>query len=478
MYRIPMICGLMAAAGVAGPGCAPSQHAAFAPVRHGVAERTGLDIRWQASSDMDPEVRAQVKELLRDELTLDEALRVALLENQELQAVFAELGMGRGAVADALALENPELEVEMRFPLHEHAEGNAPVIELAVMQDIMSVFTLGRRRDAAHARLQGARQRALAAALDLVAEVRRAYYAVQAAEQIRQMRSTVYLTLEASYELKKQLHELGNITELALVQEQALYEQARLDLAASEAMAAEAREPLNTLLGLWGEDAGAWIIPGRLDDLPDEPMSLDELEREAILRSIDLDEMRWQMRAGHADASVLRRRRWLPEVGVGASVEREAPGEWAVGPAVAIQLPVFDRRSGALLRNRAELEATKRRYAARAVEIRASARAARMRLTNARQRVLHLRDVLLPLRQRVLDQAMLQYNAMNLDLFSLLQAKRDQIETGRQYIEALRDYWTARATIDQIRAGRTPAIQPGSAPPSMAGPTGRSQDAH
>lgn len=43
---------------------------------------------------------------------------------------------------------------------------------------------------------------------------------------------------------------------------------------------------------------------------------------------------------------------------------------------------------------------------------------------------------------------------MSVSLFQLLLAKRDQIETARHYVEALRDHWSARAEAEQLRSGR------------------------
>ena len=63
------------------------------------------------------------------------------------------------------------------------------------------------------------------------------------------------------------------------------------------------------------------------------------------------------------------------------------------------------------------------------------------------------RDVLLPLRQRVLEETELHYNAMTIGVFQLLAAKRDQIATARTYVELLRDYWLARNEVQRMLAG-------------------------
>ena len=68
-----------------------------------------------------------------------------------------------------------------------------------------------------------------------------------------------------------------------------------------------------------------------------------------------------------------------------------------------------------------------------------------------------IKAVLLPARQRILEQTQLQFNAMSVSVFQLLLARRDQVDAARSYVEALRDYWTARAEAEQLRSGRLPA---------------------
>jgi hypothetical protein len=41
-------------------------------------------------------------------------------------------------------------------------------------------------------------------------------------------------------------------------------------------------------------------------------------------------------------------------------------------------------------------------------------------------------------------------------LFQLLQAKREQIAAAQAYVQLLQDYWMARATAEQLLAGRLP----------------------
>ena len=90
------------------------------------------------------------------------------------------------------------------------------------------------------------------------------------------------------------------------------------------------------------------------------------------------------------------------------------------------------------------------------MQIRAVARATASRLAAARERATYIKNVLLPSRERILNATQLQYNGMGASVFQLLMAKREQIATAQSYVEALRDYWTAFAEAEQLRAGRLP----------------------
>jgi len=69
---------------------------------------------------------------------------------------------------------------------------------------------------------------------------------------------------------------------------------------------------------------------------------------------------------------------------------------------------------------------------------------------------MYYRDIVLPLHERIVNEAQLQYNAMQLSPFELLRAREQQIQTAVSYIEALRDYWLARGDLEQLMSGRLP----------------------
>ena len=63
----------------------------------------------------------------------------------------------------------------------------------------------------------------------------------------------------------------------------------------------------------------------------------------------------------------------------------------------------------------------------------------------------------MPLRHQIVQQNQLQFNAMQVGIFELLQSKQAEIDAGREYVEALKDYWVARAELERAVGGRIEA---------------------
>lgn len=108
-------------------------------VRQAVSERTGQTVEWSAqpSAADDPSVRA----MLREELTSDRAVAVAMANSPRLQATLAELGIARAELLEASVVRNPLFEAEIRFPRDPFRP-----YELRVAQTLVDLIQLPRRR--------------------------------------------------------------------------------------------------------------------------------------------------------------------------------------------------------------------------------------------------------------------------------------------------------------------------------------------
>jgi outer membrane protein, heavy metal efflux system len=436
---------------VAAAGCASIEpRAGFDDVRTSVAGRSGQTVHWNTGTPEESETRDAIGALLAEELSSEAAVQVALLNNRDLQSVYEELSIAQADLVRAGLLRNPVFSGELRFA----TDGGGTGIVLDVAQDFVSLFSMPLRKGRAAAAFEAAKVRVTAEVLDLAFEARTAFYDYQGAEQTREMRQTVLQATAASYDLAKRLRAAGNNRDLDVSNERALYEQSKLDLAAAEAEVVRTREQMNALMGLWGEQTERWHAAVRLPVIPQDEPPLDDLEGRATANSLELALLRREAEIAARSAGIARPFGWLNDGEIGAAAERETDGQWSVGPSVATPVPLFDQGQTAAGEANARYRQAAERTIARAVEIRSRARAAQSALLSARDRARYLERVVLPLRAEIVEQTQLQYNAMQVSAFQLLQAKRDQITAGGDYVDSLREYWYARAALDQILRGR------------------------
>jgi outer membrane protein, heavy metal efflux system len=387
-----------------------------------------------------------VKALLAAPLTAETAARVALLNNRGARAAAEELGIAQAELAGVKRLPNPTLSAALRF-----LPGGEKELDLAAMIDVSALLFALARGGAAEDAVLAAKLDAVGVLVDLSYATRRGFIEYQAAVELVELRQSIFAAFDASATAAERLREAGNVTLSSQATEQALREEARSALALAHAESVAARERLNALMGVFGSDAG-WRSSARLPDLPARELSTERLEREAVLGSLDLAAAKQHYVAAARQAGIVQNAGWLPELKAGVSAERG--DDWGIGPALELELPLFYQGQAEAGVARARMKQREHAYAELAVQVRSAARAARARLEAARSAVVQSRDVVLPLRQRVVQQTQLEYNGMLVGVFDLLVAKREQLAALEQYLQLRRDYWLARLTAEQLLAGR------------------------
>lgn len=431
-------------------GCASvNLNAGFSEVGTVVEERAAATIVWNRGTELDPEAAETLRALLQTKFTADDAVQIAMLNNRDLQATYTDLGVAQADLVQAGLFRNPILDAAVLFPL----SGVRPDLQLSVVISFLDALYVPLRKRVASARFEEAKLRITGAVLDLATQVRRAFHEHQANEQMLELRQAIVQALTASWDVSRRLHEAGNITDLDLARDRAAAEVSRLALRSAEIVVRQSREHLNDLMGTWGEQTG-WEIDGRLPDIPAEAVPVNGLEQVALSRSIDLSQARHRIITAGQQLGYDRATALMPETELGVGAEREEG--WKVGPVLSVPIPLFDQGQARVGRAVAELRRAQQEYYALAVRVRATARAVRDRMLGARDRALYYRDILLPLQERIVNEAQLQYNAMQIGIFHLLRDRERQIETGVAYVEALREYWLAQADLLHISSGRLP----------------------
>jgi cobalt-zinc-cadmium efflux system outer membrane protein len=315
------------------------------------------------------------------------------------------------------------------------------------------------RKAAAERDFEAAKLRVTNEVMALAGEVRTAFYQAQANKQFVEMLQQVVEATGTGVEVAERLRKAGNITELALYQRKALHQESRLALAAVEAAFMDSRERLNAMMGVWGT-ATRWSMNTRLPEIPDREIDVTTIEKQAIESNLELEMMRLQMEALAKRAGIVNVTSVIPDLEIGFRWERSEDGDWEDGPSISFPIPIFDFGQAKRARARAQLEQVRANYKDLAIRIRSAARGAARGLEMARMKERHLREVMLPLRERIIEGLMLEYNAMQIGVFRLLMAQEQQLLTGQRYIDALREYWLARGRVELIVNGRMASAAP------------------
>jgi outer membrane protein, heavy metal efflux system len=445
------ICALTLPAGVA-----REKDDAFHSVQMSVRERTGKGVRWEQDQAAREQALQNVRQLLCKPLTVDTAAQIALLNNRALQATFEEIGLSAADVLEAASIPNPRSDLAIRFP---DKPPTGTYIDYGAAIDFLSIIMIPLKKRVAKDQLESATLRTADDTLELVSQVKAAFYSLQASQQLLKRFELIVDANAASLDLAQRQHEAGNINDLALAQQQESYSRSRLGVATTEAEIRRNREKLNRLLGLWGPDTD-WQIAGELPEVPNSDLPIRGLERLAISQRLDLQAEYLRVTSQAKNLGLTKSFRLLGALDFGVESERETDSQTRTGPRFAIELPIFNQGQARIARGEAALRQAQDKFAALAIDIRSQIRELRDELMSKREIARFYQEELLPGQRRILNESLANYNAMEIGNFELFTTKAEEARTEREYLEAARDYWITRAELERAVGGNLRPRQP------------------
>ena len=449
--------GVLAAALFLG-GCATfSRDGGFNAVSTATTDR-GLkqQTAWIRSDDDAKAARASVAKLLEAPVNPDAAVQIALLNNPGLQATYADLGIAEADVVQAGRLRNPG------FSFARLRRGDELEIERTFLFDLLGLITMPIRTELETRRFRATQARVAAEVLQVASDTRRAWYRAVAAREGVRYAEQVKEAAEASAELARRLAAAGNFSKLDHAREQVFYAEATARLARAQQVALSERERLTQQMGLWGNDID-YKLPDRLPDLPQDSRTIADIESRALQQRLDVQSAMQDAENIAASFGLTRATGFLSVLEIGYQHNSETGQPRQTGYEIELRLPIFDW--GAARNARAEytyMQAVNR-AADIAVRARSEVREAYSAYRTAFDLAKHYRDEIVPLRKRISDENVLRYSGMLISVFELLADARQQVAAVNAYIESLRDFWLAEATLELALTGKSPgAISTGS----------------
>mgnify|MGYP001147296050 CR=1 FL=1 len=445
-------------------GCANfSPDSGFDAIQSASREHLQKDVVWTRDDASRSQTQARVDALLAQPLSSDAAVQVALLNNPGLQAAFNMLGIAEADRVAAQRLPNPG------FSIGRLTRGSEVEWERSLHLSLARLLTMPMRSEIEQRLYEQTRRELVLEVLRLAADTRRAWVAAVAAGQTAQYQQQAMEAAKSGAELARRMAQVGNWSRLKQAREQSFYADAALAVARAEQAKLLARERLVRLMGL--DHGGGVQLPERLPDLPKSLPRLPDVEQQAMDSRLDLQAVKLQSEALAKHLGLTRRTRLINvlELGISHNSSNEEPVQR--GYEISFELPLFDwgesRVAAAESRYRQALE----RARETAVNARSQVREAYALQQSQYAIARHLRDEVVPLKQRISEETLLRYNGMLIGVFELLADARSQISSVNAAIEAQRDFWLADADLQMALVG-TPsktAITVSSAPAEASG---------
>jgi outer membrane protein TolC len=265
--------------------------------------------------------------------------------------------------------------------------------------------------------------------------------------------------------LAEKLTETGAINKLDLARRKVFATELDAQVAAARQEAVTTRERLARLMGLWGSSELAELLPNALPPMPGKSLSLVAVERKAMDRRVDLMVARLEVEALARSFGLTRRTRFINVLDAGGDwktqKDKGEPKAEGGGFNIAFEVPLYDF-------GRARVREAEQRYLeavnslrALAIDAQSKAREAYMAYSSARGIVAKYESEVLPLRETISAETELQYNAMQVDAFTLLETARANAAARVAAIEAKRNFWLASTDLSVALLGGGSLTQDG-----------------
>ena len=450
-------------------GCASfSQDGGFTTVEQLTKERVGQTPTYQRTGEQTDSAKARVAELLKLPLDADSVVQIALLNNRDLQASYAQLGIAESDLVRAGRLANPS------FSFGRLSGGGAVEIDRAVLFDVLGLFTMPLARQVEQRRFEQAQLEAAFETVGVAGEARKAFFEAVATQQLVDYFGQVKEAADASNELATRMVAAGNFNKLSQMREQSFYSDATAQLARAQHQAFAARERLTRILALSGDQLEI-KLPERLPDLPANPAEPRDAEQTAMDKRLDVMMARRSTESTAKSLGLTQTTRFVNVLNVGYQNQSNAGEPLRNGYQIELVVPLFDFGSARVARAEATYMQAVNRTAQVAINARSEVRESYSAYRTAYDLAKHYRDDVVPLRKRISDENQLRYNGMLASVFELLADAKDQISSVTGSVEALRDYWLAETNLQAALTGRSPSSAPTMGPRTAAT---SSQSAH
>jgi outer membrane protein, heavy metal efflux system len=387
------------------------------------------------------------------QLSLDEAIRLALAQNPDLRASVARVDAAAGRAWQAKRWPNPDLELNAEdWPVsHGHGFSDAKqTLGISQVLPFPGKKSLDRKIGGANVKLSEAE--VLLHQTELIRNVKASYFRVLASERSIAVSSQLVSVAEASASTARKRVDAGASPYQEQLRAEVQLEQARTELAEVQRELAMARQLLATLLGR--PDTQDARLTGNLVEVPD-----------AALLSVNPTDFI----AGHPSAKAAqanldraqlesRRARLEPYPDVKVSVAGGRIGETdesIIELGFSVPVPIIDHAKGKKQEARANVTVAEAELVAVRQQLRREFAGARQRCQVAMEQVANYRGRILPKASEAQRLVQIGFEQGKFNFIDLVDTQRTLAEAGLAYEQKLLEMNVAIAELQALIAPQT-----------------------
>lgn len=291
---------------------------------------------------------AAIHESVHDQLTRNQAIAIALRNNQDLQALFESIGIAQADLEQAGLFTNPDIHGFFWPPL----QRTTMELETGAFFKISDLWQMPLRKNVQRDVLEAVKAQILEAVLEVIKDTRMAYDTIlfyqkqitiltDILKQVTDLRNTIYHRQDfgLSTDLEKQFADVTvSNSHIALLRAQNELSKAYLTF--------------KQLLGITPTPAPITLIDSfdsHLDHLKKIIPPLEQVQKWALANRPEIQAARLKVKQ-FQDAIALERSKIVSTVNAGISFKQDFDGSRGVGPNFEFSLPIFDRNQAQIAR--------------------------------------------------------------------------------------------------------------------------------
>lgn len=391
-------------------------------------------------------------------------IQYALMQNAGVQAARKRIDAAAMRVPQAASLKDPMLDVT-GWPFFPHVPQTASgrmTVDMMVSQEVPWIGKLGTKSAAAEAEVNAARAQLAAAELEIIEEVKRAYYElhyIQRAAQVTQQDRDVLLNL---VEIATALYTTGRSSQQDVLRLQAEVSNVEGELIRLEQLRAAAQAELAQLLHVSPETPLAADYQLASED---PPQDLDALYQLAVAARPELHAMLAEIQRDRAMAD-LARLEYFPdatfkfgwgEMTTDRALAQSADGIDNLGIGMSVNLPIYRRRLNAAVREaEATVVAGARRYDEMKDDTQREVKRLFTQAVSQRDLDTLFRESIIPKTQQALEVAMRGYQVGDTDFADVIASWRELLRFHIAQLRVEAELRQTLASLERVVGGLPP----------------------